>query len=273
MQSTIELRSAVSALVLAVAALPAVSFAQPSTPPQQPSAEVMRSFIGPWNGMRRNTDQQQQPPAEQAPVSTVNDRRFPPALEAKLTPKAKAAYLKFKDLASKVVDKEPPTPDNNCLPFAMPGEWVSTGWPMIFFMTPKTIGIRMQIDNQVRLIHMNQEHPKNLKPTMHGHSIGWWEGDTLVVDSIGFDERAQFNDGFIHGPDLHVVERYRVVDGGKTLEKSFTYTDPESLTEPYTFTAREFLSDEPLQEYVNAQNNQLFPCPNEKEGSKYRPVQ
>jgi len=268
MHTTTMLRAAALGLAFAPAAM---SQAQAQAP-HQPSAEVMRSFIGPWNGMAREGQQRQQS-ADAPPASTVNDRRFPPALEARLTPKAKAAYLKFKDLASKVVDKEPPTPDNNCLPFAMAGETVSTRWPMMLLVTPTVIGIRMQIDNQVRLVHMNQEHPKDLKPSMHGHSVGHWEGDTLVIDTIGFDERAQFNDGFIHGPNLRVVERYRVIDGGKTLEKTFTYTDPDSLTEPYTFTATEYQSDEPLQEYVNLQNNQLYPCPNAREGSKYRPVQ
>lgn len=241
----------------------------------QPSPEVLRSFFGPWTA---NVGGPQRPagqaPAEAAPpVSTVNDRRFPPALEARLTPRSKAAYLKFKDLASKVVEKEAPTPDNNCLPFAMPGETVTTGWPMSIQVTPKVIGILMNIDNQMRFVYMNKQHPADLKPSFHGHSVGHWEGDTLVIDTVGFDERAQFNDGFIHGPGLHVVERYRLTEGGKTLEKTFTFTDPDALTEPYTFTRTVHRMEQPFQEYVNAQNNTLYACPTDTAGSNYRPVQ
>ena len=134
-------------------------------------------------------------------------------------------------------------------------------------------GIHMQIDNQLRLIHMNAQHPADLKPSMHGHSVGHWEGDTLVIDTIGFDPRSQFNDGFIHGPNLHAVERYRVIEGGKILEKTFTYTDPDALTEPYTFTRRQQRTDKLFQEYVNAQNNTLYECPTNVAGSKYRPVE
>ncbi len=254
-------------VVLAAAVLPAASLAGPA--PSQPSPEVMASFYGPWTGITPR----QEPQTPAAPNPTINDRRFPPALEAKLTPRSKAAYLKFKAMATNVVDKEPPTPDNNCLPFAVPGETVTTGWPMLIQVTPKVVAILMNIDDQVRLVHMNEEHPKDLKPTMHGHSVGHWEGDTLVIDTIGFDERSQFTDGFIHGPKLHAVERYRVIDGGKTLEKTFTYTDPDALTEPYTWTRTEHRTDEAFQEYVNAQNNLLYACPTVEGGTKYKPVE
>jgi hypothetical protein len=266
-------------LIAAVALAAARTTTTLAAAPSQPSPEVMRAFIGPWTGMGGTPEQQAgalAPPAN--PTNTVNDRRFPPALLAKLTPRSRAAYLKFKDLASRVgakeVPKEPPIPDNNCLPFAIPGETITTGWPMTIMVTPKVVGILMQIDNQLRLVHMNQKHPENLKPTMLGHSVGAWEGDTLVIDTIGFDLRSQFNDGFVHGPNLHAVERYQVIDGGKTLEKTFTYTDPDALTEPYTWTRREYLmTGNPFQEYVNAQNNTLYDCPTAAGGSKYTPVE
>jgi hypothetical protein len=154
----------------------------------------------------------------------------------------------------------------------MAGETVVTGWILGIYVTPTVIGIHHQIDNQMRLIHMNAQHPADLKPTMHGHSVGHWEGDTLVIDTIGYDPRAQFNDGFIHGPKLHSVERYRVIENGKILEKTFTYTDPDTLTEPYTIVRRQQKTDKPFQEYLNAQNNTLYECPTADGGSKYQPV-
>jgi hypothetical protein len=119
---------------------------------------------------------------------------------------------------------------------------------------------------------MNEQPPANLKPSMHGYSVGHWEGDTLVIETTGYDPRSQFNDGFTHGPNLKSVERYKVVEGGKILEKTFTYTDPDALTEPYTFTRRQQKTDKPFQEYINAQNNRLYPCPTADKGSSYQPM-
>jgi hypothetical protein len=262
-------RIALAVLALCATALPAAA-AQPAAP----SLEVMRAMSGTWTALGRAPQQQGKAapaPAPELPVSTINDRRFPPALEALLRPWAKAGYDKYKDAASKVVDKEPPTPDNNCLPFSMPGESVSINFPMYFHITPKTVGILMQIDTQMRLIHMDAQHPANLKPSMHGDSVGHWEGDTLVVDTIGFDDRAQFNDGIIHSPKLQVTERYRVIDAGATLEKTFTFTDPDAFTGPYTIVRLSHRADRPFQEYMNAQNNTLYECPTAAAGTRYQP--
>ncbi len=153
----------------------------------------------------------------------------------------------------------------------MPGEGVSTAFPWHIYVTPKTVGILMQIDTQMRLIHIGAEHPADLKPSMHGHSVGRWEGDTLVIDTVGFDDRAQFNDGIIHSPKLHVVERYRVIDNGTTLEKTYTFTDPDAFTGPYTIVRKAYRTDKPFQEYLNAQNNTLYQCPTSDAGTSYQP--
>ncbi len=265
---SLSLRAALLGLAVA-AAVPAASWAQAAAP----SPEVMRAMNGLWTGIGRPPGQAATPapPPPPQPTSTVNNNRFPPALEALLQPWAKAGYDKYKAAAAAVVDKEPPTPDNNCLPFGMPGEGVSTAFPWYLHVTPTTVGIIMQIDTQMRLIHIGAQHPADLKPSMHGHSVGHWEGDTLVIDSIGFDDRAQFNDGIIHSPKLHVVERYRVIDDGKTLEKTYTFTDPDAFTGPYTIVRKSYRTDKPFQEYLNAQNNTLYQCPTADAGSSYQP--
>ncbi len=261
-------------VVASVAALSAGAVAQAA---EQPSPEVMKSFYGPWNargGAQQQAAGERPDPAQQ---STINDRRFPPTLEAKLTPWARAGWDKFKAAAIAVTkgetEKEPPTPDNNCLPFSMPGELVSTGWPMTVQVTPTIVGIQQQIDTQLRLVYMNKQHPANPPLTMHGHSVGHWEGDTLVIDTIGYDPRAQFTDGYIHGPKLHSVERYRVIDGGKTLEKTFTFDDPDSLKEPYVITRTMKRDTNDVPEYLNAQNNTLYECPTAEHGTPYKPLQ
>jgi len=84
-----------------------------------------------------------------------------------------------------------------------------------------------------RIIYMDgREHPKNLVPSNYGHSVGHFEGDTLVVDSAGFDDRTwldQYGDPF--SADMKVQERWRRV--GDTLEFNITVTDPNTYTKPW----------------------------------------
>jgi len=89
--------------------------------------------------------------------------------------------------------------------------------------------------NAVRYVYTDgREHPKPLDLTWNGHSIGKWEGDTLVVDTVGLREETWLSsDGQEHSADLHVVERFRRVDMGD-LEIERTLTDPKALAKPFT---------------------------------------
>jgi hypothetical protein len=85
-----------------------------------------------------------------------------------------------------------------------------------------------------RTIHMNMsEHPANVEPTRAGHSIGRWENDVLVVDTVGFAP------GFLNPPianseQLHVVERFTLDPNAMTLRREYTATDPVYFTDQYT---------------------------------------
>ncbi len=86
-----------------------------------------------------------------------------------------------------------------------------------------------------REIYMDgREHPDNLKPTYHGHSIGHWEGDTLVVDTVGFNEKMWFDDvGSPHTTQLHLSERFTRVSRER-LDYQITIDDPGAYTQPWT---------------------------------------
>jgi len=81
---------------------------------------------------------------------------------------------------------------------------------------------------------MDVQHSANPKPSWYGESVGHYEGDTLVVDTIGFNTKT-FVDNYRtpHSDKLHVVERYHVIDGGKTLEVRFRVEDPETFNQPW----------------------------------------
>jgi hypothetical protein len=102
-------------------------------------------------------------------------------------------------------------------------------WEMYFIQTPKEVVMMLSgAGPMVRRVYLNVPHSKNPKPSWFGESVGHYEnGDTLVVDTIGLSDRT-FVDGYRtpHTTQLHVVERFKITDGGKTLDVSFVADDP-----------------------------------------------
>jgi len=89
----------------------------------------------------------------------------------------------------------------------------------------------------IRRIYMNRDHLRNPPLTWNGDSVGHWEGDTLVVDTTGFNDRSWLSsDREPHSESLHVVERMRFVAEGTYLEDVTTVEDPVALSSPYTYT-------------------------------------
>jgi hypothetical protein len=123
---------------------------------------------------------------------------------------------------------------------------------------------------QQRIVRLNATHPANLKPSWYGDSVAHWEGDTLMVDTVGLDKRT-WVDGFgtPHTDKLHVVERYHLRNPG-TLEVLFTVDDPGAFTTPWSAIAtyrKDRSTSEPYTEVVCAENNrdestgELYPIP------------
>jgi hypothetical protein len=101
-----------------------------------------------------------------------------------------------------------------------------------------------------------RSHPTNLTPSYYGHSIGWWEGDTLVIDTKGFVESFWWDRrGLPHTEQLHTVERLtRTNQQAMTYE--FTVDDPGAYTKPFTASfALRWIPDTELFEYVCQQAN------------------
>jgi hypothetical protein len=99
-------------------------------------------------------------------------------------------------------------------------------------------------------------HPKDPNPQWYGNSIGHWEGDTLVVDRVGFDPRVWLDqDAHPHSDKLHIVERYRRPDLGH-LETEVTVDDPGVLIEPWTMKrVSDLAPDQEIYEFICAENN------------------
>jgi len=85
--------------------------------------------------------------------------------------------------------------------------------------------------------------PSHLEPSVNGHAVGHWEGDSLVVDTVGFLGGAGTPGGGRVGLSTHLVERFRLLDGGKRLSVTFTWEDPAIYLKPHTYELTYYKSD------------------------------
>jgi hypothetical protein len=103
-----------------------------------------------------------------------------------------------------------------------------------------------------------RKHPEDPSPTWYGHSIGRWEGTTLVVDTIGLNDKFWLDSsGIQHTEKLHLVERYTRTNF-TTLRREVTIEDPGAFTRPFTvtYTARLGVPESEIMEYICIENNQ-----------------
>jgi hypothetical protein len=120
-----------------------------------------------------------------------------------------------------------------CWATGVPVYLLNPAQPTFFLQTPEKVVMIWQMDHQVRH-YMNVPHSENPAPSWYGESVGHYEGDTLVVDTIGQDTRT-FVDNYRtpHSDKLHVVERYHLIEGGKTtLQADITIEDPATFIQP-----------------------------------------
>jgi hypothetical protein len=178
----------------------------------------------------------------------------PGTLDALMTPAGKAIYA-----ARRPEDN----PHFQCMPMGIPR---TTVYPFRMIQTPthaKTKYIYILHEGNIhsyRQIFMDgRTHPAELDPTWYGHSIGWYEGDTLVIDTVGFNDKSWFdNKGHPHTDKLHTIERWTRIDEGH-MNVEVTMDDPGAYTKPWTvhFQARlTGISGDELMEYICQENNQ-----------------
>jgi len=110
-----------------------------------------------------------------------------------------------------------------------------------------------------RVVYMDgRKHPPDLLPTWWGHSIGWFEGDTLVIDTVGYNDKFWFDSrGTPHTEQLHTIERWTRLNYG-TLVNDFTLDDPGAFSRPVQlkFTARHVRPDVDMMEFICNEDNQ-----------------
>jgi len=142
----------------------------------------------------------------------------------------------------------------NCVPPGLPGI-MSQPYPIEFLYQPGKVVMLIEAYMQFRTVHTDgRKHPEDPDPTYMGHSIGKWEGDTLVIDSVGFTESTMIAGGVPHSDQMRVVERIRRV-APDWMEIQTTITDPVVLAEPYTTTSSYRHLTDDIKEYICLENN------------------
>lgn len=172
--------------------------------------------------------------------------------EALLLPSAKAL------MASRKLTDDPLS---WCLPM---GVVRYTPYPFRFIQNhthkkPTHLYILYETMRTFRQVFMDgRTHPPELDPTWFGHSIGWYEKEALVIDTVGFNDKFWFdNRGMPHSEQLHTVERWTRIDAGH-MATEVTIEDPGTFARPFTVTFQSTIAQpgDELMEYVCQENNQ-----------------
>ncbi|HEY7392225.1 MAG TPA: hypothetical protein VH640_27150 [Bryobacteraceae bacterium] len=144
-----------------------------------------------------------------------------------------------------------------CLPPGVPRVNSVGLFPMQIVQTPNTVVMLYEYLNVFRTIPIGAKHPDDLEPTFMGDSVGHWEGDTLVVDVTGFNDKTWLiGAGTFHSEALHVTERWTRVDKD-TMHYEAVMEDPKVLTKPWTFRTTIMLREGTrLREYECEENNE-----------------
>lgn len=159
----------------------------------------------------------------------------------------------------KAAESGNPVPSNNqlCLPAGVPNI-LQLGHDLQIVQTSHEVLFLAESDHQVLRVRLNARHSPNLKPSWYGDSVGQWKGNTLIVDTIGLNDKTQISSiGTPHSELLHVVQRFHLQNGGARIEDQVTLEDPLAFDKPWVYYRHFDKSDRgALSEYACAENNQ-----------------
>ena len=150
-------------------------------------------------------------------------------------------------------------PSVNCLPRGVSAIWLQNPYSTVIVHTPRMMVQLYEVLNNWRLIHLDgRPLPKNPEPFFYGNSSARWEGDALVIESIGFDERTSMTpDMLFHSEELHVIERY-TRPSMNYLIVEITINDPKVLAKPWKSAPRRWtLGDGEVYEFYCTNNQEL----------------
>jgi hypothetical protein len=181
------------------------------------------------------------------PVSDVTNPILQPWVRAQLT-----------KLNKQVLSGHPfYSEHSSCWPMGVPTFLLYPVAPVYFIQSPGEVTIVWQGDHMVRHVYLNVPHSSNVRPSFYGDSIGHYEGDALVVDTIGLTTRTYVDEFRTpHTDKLHVIERFHMINAGKTMQVDVNVEDPGAFTTPWDAIQRYRRVDRgPLEEQTCSESN------------------
>jgi hypothetical protein len=247
------------AVATACAALPFVAAGQ-NQPSPQPSSKIPRmpdgkpDLNGVWQGGSNRIGTWEEANSGGGTNSTTG-KTTPFAVRG---PQEKAPYQPW--AAEKVLEsfnrRGIDDPMARCYAPGVPRTTTMGLFPMQIVQTPQTIVMLFEVFHVFRVIPIGVKHPDDLEPSFMGDSVGRWEGDTLVVDVVGFNDKTWLaGTGTFHSDKLHVIEKFTRMDEN-TIAYEVTMEDPVVLTKPWTQRSTIMLRPGTrLREYECVENN------------------
>jgi hypothetical protein len=192
-------------------------------------------------------------------VWTFNFRPLPGVTRE--LPALKGKYLESNQAWQKIANEnhgEVPHSGSYCRPPGMPGIMMVGQYPIEFLFTPGRVTTHHEAWMQMRTIWTDgRKHPEDWDPTFYGHSIGHWEGATLVVDTVGIKTLTELRNGMPHSEQLHIIEHIHLAPKDpNTLIDEMVAEDPLALAKPWhTVLSYTRARDQDLLEFVCAEND------------------
>jgi hypothetical protein len=215
-----------------------------SAPSQAQS--VTPDFSGAWGPYRggRGADPKLVPPPASPPMLKP---QYAKQYEARRAAEA-AANSRGEPLANA---------SSSCIPYGVPSMMSVAVYPIEIIQTPKQVTIIAEAFSEVRRVYIGRPQMKidDVPPGYYGRSVGRWEGDTLVIDTVGIKESVQYQ-RMPHSDQMHIIERMHKV-AADVLHDEITIEDPVVLEKPYTYTlAYRRMPDYEMVEFVCDNNRE-----------------
>ena len=216
-------------------------------PPLTGPGPVMDDPAHPWisNGIAAATGQQ-----PTFPMGDANSPILQPWAKAELRKRNEAILSGKPGYARRA----------SCWPMGVPGFLLLPVETNYIIQTPTEVVMVSGVDHETRHIYLNVPHSERVKPSWYGESVGHYEDDALVVDTIGMNDQTWIDDFRTpHTDQLHVVERFRIIDSGMTMEVNVHVEDPGAFTTPWNAVQRfRRVEQGPMLEMSCAENNRNF---------------
>jgi hypothetical protein len=183
----------------------------------------------------------------------------PPATPLAMKPEYAKAYEARRAAEAAANSRGEPlaTASSACVPYGMPSMMSVAVYPIEIIQTPKQVTIIAEAFSEVRRVYIGKPQQKidDVPPGYYGRSVGRWEGDTFVIDTVGIKESVQYQ-RMPHSDQMHISERMRLV-APDVLHDQITIEDPVVLERPYTYTlAYRRMPDYEMVEFVCDNNRE-----------------